>query len=160
VNQPHFSKLSSAHSWKVLQHWIKKLVSKQQLKSRLHNNFSSQYTQYFHSDIHYARTVIVISEGQRSLWLQPLLNGSRISLQPLAVESDCLTVLLDNSVSHRAGVVLEELLNLSHFLHCHKARYGHLNRERNTTHTTLEFHYQNYKVVASTQLVGTSAVST
>ena len=104
------------------------------------------------------QNVTVISEGQRSLSLEPLLNGSRISLQPLAVESDCLTVLLDNPVSHRAGVVLEELLNLCCFLHGHKARCGHLNRERNTTHTALEFHYQNYKVIASTQPVGTSAV--
>lgn len=56
-----------------------------------------------------------------SLRAQPLLDSLCVSLQPLGVDPDGLTVLSDYPLRHGAGIVLEELLHLLSFLLCHKS---------------------------------------
>ena len=55
-----------------------------------------------------------------SLRAQPFLDSLCVSLQPLGVDSDGLTVLFDHPLCHSAGIILEELLHLLGFLLRHK----------------------------------------
>ena len=55
-----------------------------------------------------------------SLRAQPFLDSLCVSLQPLGIDSDGLTVLFDHPLRHGTGIILEELLHLLSFLLRHK----------------------------------------
>ena len=75
-----------------------------------------------------------------SLRAQPLLDGLCVSLQPLGIDPDGLTVLSDYPLRHGAGVVLEELLNLQSFLLRHKSSCTNLKgREKEVVRTICHY---------------------
>jgi len=151
----------------MIKHWIEKLVSKQ-LKPHSHKNFTTAEFIFAYSIYNTFTQIFIMQEQIMKLlslvkakghWV---LSHSSIAAESLSSHWQLSRIALQFCLTILSATGQElSLKNYSisaAFSTITKPDVDTWTGRGTTTHTTLEFHYQNYKVVVSTQLVGTSAV--